>query len=313
MRRVSGVRHAGGATGAAVLAAACLGISAWTAGASDAAVAHAACPGRTLLTCGEKREVYLNFATAEGTFVLEGELFETPLAGRIHSAALRRFWLYESASAAARGLISFELGQEIADTNFEAVYKPPALPTPTVRPDGLAGRRLATALSALMRAQQAEMLNVLAMTISLNRATEAAAQRTRPDWVSGQEATAAGYARRAAVAITHELRAQGTVSQRLQRGHLLFGLGSADLAGAHQLVREHGLAGSLTRAMRALGMDSQALALCAKTFLKTTFGQQSFSLTRYLVDSKVVGFEKGFRSALTHFASRVPTASRPSQ
>src|SRR5205085_9531023 len=97
----------------------------------------------------------------------------------------------------------------------------------------------------------------------------------------------------------------------LAQKHLLFGAGSADLSVAHRQVRKHGLASSLTPMMRHLDMDSDGIILSTKTFVKTSFGQQSFSLSQYLVDSKSVAYEKGFRAALTHFASRIRAAQQP--
>ncbi len=255
--------------------------------------------------------MFLDFANSASSFVLDSVLFETPLAGRIHDASLRQFWRYEAADAAARSVLEFALGSEVGDANFEQVYRPPSLPSPHVKREGAVGGRLATSINALMLDQQTETLNVLAMEVSLNRASEARYQRTRQDWMKWQEWMAARYARRAAAAITRALGAQRAVTRALAHKRWLFGIGSADLSFAHRQVRRQGLAGSLQTTMRQIGMDSGAIALSAKTFLKTTFGQQSFSLTRYLVDPKALAFEKGFRSALTHFANRTPAATQP--
>lgn len=273
--------------------------------------AQTACGGRALLTCDEKNQSFPDAVNWSHGFVLDGELFETPLATRIHTAALKQFWLFETATAAARAEYEFGLSSELTDIDFEDVVRPPALPRPVVHRGRVVDRRLASQLSALMQAEQAEVLGLYGLDVSMNRATEARYERGRDDWVRWQEAEAAGYARRTEAAITSVIRAERQVSRSLIRRKLLFGVGSADLNFARRTVRHHGLARPLVALLHTFGFDNSLVLHSAQFFRQTTFGPLSFSLSQFLAGPSVLAGESGFRAALSHFAARIPAAQRP--
>jgi hypothetical protein len=54
--------------------------------------------GRALLTCDEKSQSFPDAVNWSHSFVLDGELVETPLTRHIHTAALKQFWLFETAT-----------------------------------------------------------------------------------------------------------------------------------------------------------------------------------------------------------------------
>jgi hypothetical protein len=273
--------------------------------------ARAACGGRSLLTCDEKTKSFPDTVNWAHAFVLDGELFETPLARHIHTAALKQFWLFETATAAARAEYEFELGTEVADTNFENVVSPPALRPPVVHRGRVVDRRLAAQLTALMQAEQVEVVNLYALDVSMNRATEAQYERGREDWLKWQQAIAAGYARRAAGAIVRVIRAERQVSRSLVKRKLLFGVGSADLNVARRTVARHGLTRPLVALLQSFGFDSSLVSHSAKFFRATDFGTLSFSLSQLFAQPAVFAAENEFRGALNHFAARIPPAARP--
>jgi hypothetical protein len=279
--------------------------------ASTAPAARAACGGRALLTCDEKNQSFPDAVNWSHAFVLDGELFETPLASHIHTAALKQFWLFETATAAARAEYEFGLASEIADSNFETVVQPPVLPAPVVHRGRVVDRRLAGQLTALMQAEQAEVLNLYALGVSMNRATEARYERGRDDWLRWQEAVAAGYARRTSAAIVRVIRAERQVSRSLIKRKLLFGVGSADLNVARRTVRRHGLDHSLVALLHSFGFDSSLVSHSADFFRGTNFGTLSFSLSQFFAQPSVFAAENEFRGALNHFAARIPAAQRP--
>jgi hypothetical protein len=273
--------------------------------------AQAACGGRALLTCTEKKQVFPDTVNWSHAFVLDGELFETPLAGRIRTPALRQFWLFETATAAARAEYEFGLVSELADTNFEEVVRPPALPRPAVQAGGSVSRKLAAAMTGLMRAEQAEVVNLYALGVSMNRATEARYERGRQDWLKWQEWMAAGYARRTAGAISGVIHGQRLVSRYMRRARLLFGVGSADLNLARRNVRRSGLVRPLVNLLESFGFDPSLVSHAADFFRATSFGTLSFSLPEFLGQHAVIVAEQEFQSMLRHFAARVPAAQRP--
>jgi hypothetical protein len=244
-------------------------------------------------------------------FVLDAELFETPLPGLVRNPSLRQFWLFETATAAARAEYGFGVASEIADPNFEEIQPPPALPKPSVKRHGVVDRGLAAALSSLMQAEQSEVLNLYAVAVAMNRATEARYERGRQDWVNWQQAAAAGYARRVSAAIGRVIAAQRRVGRALVRHHLLFGVGSTDLKLAHRNVRKDGFAPSIVNLLTAFGFDSSLVSHLKQFFMQTSFGQLSFSLPQFLSQPSVISAESAFRAALAHFAARTPPASRP--
>jgi hypothetical protein len=219
--------------------------------------------------------------------------------------------LFEASTAAARSEYEFALSYELLDNNFEAPYTPPRPPKPSVKPKGIVGAKLARSLTSLMQSEQTESLNLLGMMVAMNRATEAKYERTRQDWLNWQQWSAAGYARRAAGAITKVIRAQKSVTRALIHKKLLFGVGSADLNVAHRTVRNHGLAQPLVTTMTQLGMSDPLIAQITTLFKQTTFGTLSFSLSQYLAQASIYADEAAFRSALTHYADRIPAAPLP--
>jgi hypothetical protein len=295
---------------AAAMVGALAGLSAGTAGAA-ATPARTSCGGRALLTCDEKNQSFPDAVNWSHAFVLDGELFETPLASHIHTAALKQFWLFETATAAARAEYEFGLASEIADPNFETVVQPLVLRPPVVHRGRVVDRRLAAQLTALMQAEQAEVLNLYALDVSMNRATEARYERGREDWLKWQEAVAAGYARRAAGAIVRVIRAERQVSRSLTKRKLLFGVGSADLNVARRTVSRQGLTPSLVTVLHSFGFDGSLVSHSADFFRATNFGTLSFSLSQFFAQSSVFAAENEFRGALNHFAARIPAAQRP--
>jgi hypothetical protein len=289
-------------------ALAAIGGATATAGAPPA---RAACSGRSLLTCDEKTQSFPDTVNWAHAFVLDTELFETSLSTHIHTAALKQFWLFETATAAARAEYEFELGSEILDGNFENGVQPPRLTPPVVHRGRVVDRKLAVQLTTLMQAEQAEVLNLYALDVSMNRATEALYARGRGDWLKWQEAVAAGYARHAAGAIVRVIRAQRQVSRSLVRRKLLFGVGSADLSVARRTVRRQGLSRSLVTLLHSFGFDSSLVSRSADIVRQTDFGTLSFSLSQFFAQPSVFAAENGFRGALSHFAARIPAAQRP--
>ena len=244
-------------------------------------------------------------------FVLDAELFETPLPALTRNSALRQFWLFEAATAAARAEYEFGLESELLDPNFEEIPLRPVLATPVVKAHGVVDRKLAASLSSLMGAEQSEVLNLYALDVAMNRATEARYQRGRQDWVNWQAAAAAGYARRVVGAIGRVIRAQRRVSRGLLAHRQPFGVGSTDLKLAHRNVHRHGLTAPLVTLLTQFGFDSSLTTHTMQFFVQTSFGQLSFSLSQLLAEPNVIAGESAFRAALAHFAARIPPASRP--
>ncbi|MEA2145571.1 MAG: hypothetical protein QOD66_3834 [Solirubrobacteraceae bacterium] len=243
--------------------------------------------------------------------MLDLELFETSLPLHLNNPALARFWRFETATAGARSVYEYVFQNTVTDDNFEAIATVPSLPQPGVRAHGIVGRRIAGALSALMRAEQSEVLNLQALDTSLNRATTASLTRGRSDWVKWQMATAARFASRTARAITRVIAGQRSVTRTLGRQGLLFGVGAVDLKLGQRHIRKYGLAPSVHATMQSIGMDALTIAFCVNSFETASFGQLSFSLTRFLGSSGTIAGERGFRAALSGFAARVPAASKP--
>jgi hypothetical protein len=275
------------------------------------AATQSSCSGRSLLQCSEITAMYNDSVNWTLSFVRDFELFETRIPVGLHNPALSQFWHFEAASAAARALTETVLGNQDVDPNFEQISSRPALPTPLVKPSGVVNRRLATALTRLMLAEEQEVANLEGAATALNRATAAAIERSRPHWVAWQKSAAADFAIHAAAAIGRVERAQRTATRLLAQRRLLFGVGSADLAAAQRQVRRHGLARSLVSSMRALDVDKILIAYAAKGFVAGSFGAQSFSLTAELSTHSVMSTEKALATSLRHFAARIPSAGRP--
>ncbi len=265
-----------------------------------------------LLQCSEKLGLYTDLVNSTRAFVLEVELFEAPQV-HVYNRSLAQFWRFEASAAAARLLYENVIGNEFTDLNFEQIATRAVLPAPVVHASGVVDRRTAALLTSLMRAEQSEVLNLAALTTSLDRATFATYLRGRGDWTTWQESAGAGFALRAAAAIGRVIKAQRAVTAALVRKHRLFGVGSLDLKLAKRAVRQHGLARPLVAAMRHLGLNDAAIALCAKSFrqAQTTFGVLSYNVSQVLSQSDAIAGERGFASALRHFAARIPPTSKP--
>ncbi len=271
----------------------------------------AGCAGRRLLTCSEKAKAFADDVNWGNYFVLDLEPFQTRLPFHFNNPSLARFWRFEASTAGARAALEFELQYEIGDQNFEAIASATKLPKPGVGPHGRVTRRLAAKLTSLMRAEQDEVVNLIAFVTALNRATEASYQRGRADWVAWQQAAAARYARATASAISRLIGRQRAATRGLVGHHLLFGVGSEDLKLAHRGLRRHGLAPSIRSTMTALGMTPDLVQFCVRKFESTSFGQASFNLSQLFSEATAIAGEKGFQAALRHYANRIPPASRP--
>jgi hypothetical protein len=307
--------HAIGATRigrVTALLLACAAASCCLASQADALGTHATgCSGRTLLSCSEKLADYNDSVSWTLSFARDFELFETRIPVGLHNPALAQFWRFEAATAAARALFEFEIGNQDVDSDFELAVTRPALRAPTVKPGGVVDRTLATALNRLMKAEAQEVANLEAAGLALDRATDAQVEGNRPDWVAWQESAAAGFALGAAGAIGRVVTAERSVTRLFEARRLRFGVGSADLAAAQRTVRKHGLARRLVQAMQSLGVTEVLIAYAQSEFLKGNFGPATFSLAGELSAQPVISAERAFGSALRHFAARIPHVRRP--
>lgn len=280
--------------------------------AAPAGAATSACQGgRYLLQCGEKLAIFNDNITWVHAAVLDVEPFEARTSLPLGNPALRHFWSFEAASATARAELEYELSSEISDQDFEGIVNRPTLPNPVVHPAGVIDRRTAAKLSRLMLAEQQEVLNLEAMDTAMNRATAARYLRGRQDWVAWQEASAAGYARRAAAAVLRVVKAQRPAAAALEGKHLLFGVGSTDLKVAQRHVRHRGFAPVLSAAMARLQLPSLLVIQARQGFVTANFGTLSFSLTQFFSAANVYAAERQFAAALRHFAARIPAVSKP--
>jgi hypothetical protein len=294
--------------GAAIVAAAL-----WVTCICSAGTANAAsCPGRFLFTCAEKQAIVPDAFTWLHLYELDFEMFETKTSLPLWNPALRTFWRFEATSAAARGDYEEALGSELIDSNFETLATVPRLSRPSVRAAGVVNRRLARSLSHLMQAEQREVGLLDALDTAMNRATFARYNGSRKDWVAWQEASAAGFASRAAGAIGQVITDQRAVARGLVAKKLLFGVGVEDLRLAQRRVRHHGLAGYLVGAMRRLGLTPHEIVKIKQGFLgvKPT-GLLSFSLSEQLSAPNVLAKERNLQRGLRAFAARIPPAGRP--
>jgi hypothetical protein len=170
---------------------------------------------------------------------------------------------------------------------------------------------MARVLTRLMAAEQREVVDLNAVNTAMNRATAARYQRGREDWVKWQLAAAAGFARKTAGSVGPVIRAEHAVAKAFTKHKLPFGVGSVDLKLAQRNVRKHGLAPKLVAVLKGLGMNAGEVKIAQRTFLKSNFGQLSFSLTEQLGSSTTAKKQRGFVAALRHFASRIPPAGKP--
>jgi hypothetical protein len=300
--------------GAAAAASLAAGVAAVPAGGasvpSSGPSAHVACAGRGLLQCSEKAALFTDFTKWTNAFVLDAELFEAPHV-HVYNSALVQFWRYETSSAAARSVFEGLLFNEtVQDLNFEEIAVPAVLPTPVVRRSGIIDRRTAGAMSALMQAEQNEIINLQALDTSMDRAGTAYYMRGRQDWVKWQQAAAAGFASRAAGAIGNVIRWQRVVTAALMRRNRPFGVGSTDLKLAQRQVRQHGFVRPLVTIMQQLGVGS-AIPVLQREFQNASFQTLSFNVSQVLSDSAVIASQRAFADALRHYAARIPPASKP--
>jgi hypothetical protein len=268
--------------------------------------------GRSLLLCSERVAIYNDSASwAVGGFV-DLSLFAAHLPLHLNNPALAQFWQYETATAFARYLFEVGIINEGVDEDFEQVAPAARLLAPIVKPTGIVTRQVASALSRLLRAEDQEVANLVAMNTALNRATAARINRSRPDWAAWQEYQAARFARQAAAAIGHVIPAAQRVTQAFVHSGLLFGVGPADLQAAQRRVRAHGFPAAIRRTMSVLGVPPPWIAAGRAIFLQANIGPTSYGLTQYLSSASVIGAEKGCANALVRFAARIPVAPQPS-
>jgi hypothetical protein len=107
------------------------------------------------------------------------------------------------------------------------------------------------------------------------------------------------------------IRAERAVAKAFSKHKLPFGVGAVDLKLAQRNVRKHGLARKLVAVLKSLGMNAGEVDIAQRTFLKTNFGQLSFSLTEQLGAAATAKKQRGFVGALRHFATRIPPAGKP--
>jgi hypothetical protein len=266
--------------------------------------------GRSLLACSEKVGLYYDSVNSAIGGLGATELFQAPRPLHLSNPALAQFWRFEAASGITR--YGFELGiaSQSGDQNFEQVQPAASPPAPVVAPHGIVTRRMAGAMTRLMRAEQREDVNLVAMDVALNRATYAL-QASRSDWAHYQAYVAAGYARRAAAAIAGVIPAQRAVTKVLVRARLMFGVGGADQRAAQRYVRRHGFPSRIQQIMVSLGMDQITLAFVRYGFLHAKLGPVTYSMSRYLSSSSLIAKEKQCRGALRHFANRTPAVAQP--
>ncbi len=276
-----------------------------------AAPATAACSGRSLLTCGEKQQVSGDSLVWSYAFRLDAVPFETRTPLPLSDRGLRRFWAFETSTAAARSAYELLLVLQVADADFESIATVPKLPRPTVPRSRLVGRALAGILGRLMQAEQDEVGALQALVVSMNRATEASAIRGRSDWMRWQLSAAAGFATRAERALGRVIAAQRTASRALIHRRLQFGIGSVDVKLASRQVRRHGLAPVLRSAMVALGLGADVIAASVRELSGPAPPAVSVNLSELLASPTTIHTERTFRGALAHFARRTPRASRP--
>lgn len=272
----------------------------------------ATCGGRVLLECGEKNALFQDYAKSGAAFVLYATQFESPPDVQyFRNRALQKFWRLEAATAAARSGFGFQLIGTGADPNFQEIASPRGLPVPKIPAYGRVNKPTAAALTALVRAEQSEMLYLEALKVSLDRATAAQFERGREDWVAYQQAAAAGFARNTASALTRVIRAQKIASRALLRRHLQFGIGSVDIRLAKRAVHRDGLSAGLRDTFGSLGLDDSLRRFGIQLFASLNFGKLSFSLSQTLADPPVLAAEKALVVQLRHYASRIPPAPLP--
>ena len=278
---------------------------------AQSAAASTCAQGRTLLQCNEKIGLYNDSLTSLVGGYLGSELFAAHVPAHLSDPALAQFWSFQSAVGLTRGMYEFSLINQNANIDFEQVQPAAKLPPPVVKPDALVSRSLASAMSNLLRAEQTEVVNLVAMETALDRATAAALQRSRPDWVAYQQYVAAGFARRAAAVIPKVITRERLVSRALSATGMLFGVGPADQTVSQRWIRKHGFPGGIRQDTFTLGLTQFLLGVAKTEFLKATLGPTSYSLSQYIASSSVIATEHGAASSLQQFAARIPAVPRP--
>lgn len=275
------------------------------------ASAASTCSGRPQLTCSERAALY-NDSVNWGLEGFAGvDLFEAPRTLHLNNPALAGFWRFEAATGITRYMFELAAGSQGNDLSFETIAQAAQLPAPVIKPSGIVGRRLAAALSALLGTEEQEIVNLIAMDTSLNRATGATIS-SRQDWAKYQVHVAAQFASKVAGAMNRLVSRQRAVSKALLHAGLHFGVGEADQRAAQRYVRRHGWPSAINRQMVALGMNSVTLSLAKNAFLRVNAGSTTFSLSSYLSSASVISEEKSCARALLQFAHQTPAVPLPS-
>lgn len=290
----------------AVVALVACGLVMW----QPVAGASTDCSGRPALTCSERTALYddaLDSAIA-GSGSLE--LFQAPGPERLSNPALAQFWRFEAAAGITGFEIELGIGSQGNDLSFEQVAVAARSPAPRIKASGIVKRHVARILSRLLGAEQQEIVNLVAMDVSLNRATGAVI-RGRQDWASYQTYQAAIFARRAANAIRLAISRQRAATKALLGAGLQFGIGAADQRAAQRYVRKHGWPAAIERIMLNLGMNSTTLLLAKTAFLHASLSGETYSMSHYLSSARVITEESRCATALQQFAAGVPSAPLP--
>jgi hypothetical protein len=281
--------------------------------ASAGAAATKSCQkGRSLLQCNEKIGIYDDSYVASIGGFGDLVLFETKLPLPIGNSALSQFWRYQTATSIARLEFESSIINQETDENIEQISKLANLPAPVVRASGVVDRHTASALSALVRAEQQQVLNLAAMNTALNRATAALITRTRSDWLRYQESAAGGFAIHAAAATQRMIRFQQAAERALVAKNLLFGVGPVDLKLAQSAVkRARSFVPRIAALLTRFGIAPPVLGAAEAEFALANLGPTSVSLSQYLSSSTLIGGERDLIKALRHYAARIPHAGRP--
>jgi hypothetical protein len=202
-------------------------------------------------------------------------------------------------------------GPGSADSLFESPVQAAHPPAPVIMPTGIVTGHMARAMRRLVKAEEQEAVNLVAMDTALDRAI-GANQRSRTDWSKYLAYIAAGFARRAAGAIGTVIRRQHAVTKALVHARLMFGVGPADQRAETRYVRKHGFPRAVTQTMLNLGMNPIVLRFAKYSFVHAKPSSTTYSLSKYLSSSSVIRNERKLQSALRGFAARVPAAPKPS-
>ena len=276
-------------------------------------VAASTCSGgRPVFTCNQRIALYNDAVDwAIGGFDAL-DLFRAPKTLHLGNPALAAFWRYEAATAMSRYEYDLALGSPgTADTLFETPVQVARPPRPVIKPTGIVTGHMAGVMRRLVKAEQQEAVNLVAMDTALDRAI-GANQRSRPDWSRYLGYVAAGFARRAAAAIGTVVPRQRAVTKVLVHAKLMFGVGPADQKAEARVVRKHGFPRAVTQAMLDMGVSPVVIRFARYSFVHAKPSSTTFSLSKYLSSASVIHRERQLASTLRAFATSVPAAPRPS-